>query len=83
MEVLLLVVMGVMNIACFFLGARIGQTVAKGETIEAPSLNPMKAVEEKRNKKQADEEQARIDTILRNVERYDGTGRGQEDVPRG
>lgn len=83
MEVLLLVVMGAMNIACFFLGAKVGQTVAKGETIEAPSLNPMKAVEEKRNKKQADEEQARIDTILRNVERYDGTGRGQEDVPRG
>lgn len=83
MEALLLLVMGVMNIACFFLGAKVGQTVAKGEKIEAPTLNPLKAVEERRNKKQAEAEQERIDTIMRNIENYDGTGKGQEDVPRG
>lgn len=83
MELLLILITGALCSVCFYLGARIGQTVAKGEKIEAPTLNPLKAVEERRNKKQAEAEQERIDTIMRNIENYDGTGKGQEDVPRG
>jgi hypothetical protein len=41
----------------------------------------MQAVREHREKKEAEMEQEKIDTILRNIERYDGTGNGQEDVP--
>ncbi|MBR2388186.1 MAG: hypothetical protein IKB02_05400 [Clostridia bacterium] len=83
MEILIILTVGTLNIACFFIGAKVGQTVAKGEKIEAPSLNPMKAVKEHQAKKQAEAEQERIDTIMRNIESYDGTSRGQEDVPRG
>lgn len=83
MEVLLLAVMAASNIACFLIGARVGQQASKGEQIEIPSVNPMEAVREHRAKKEAEWEQSRIDTILRNVEAYDGTSYGQEDVPRG
>ncbi len=81
MEVLLLVVMGLVNIACFMIGAKVGQTVAKGEAVELP--NPVKAVEDHRARKEAEMAQSRIDTILRNIESYDGTDYGQEEVPRG
>ena len=83
MEILLILTVGALCIVCFFVGAKVGQTVAKGEKIEAPSLNPMKAIQEHQAKKIANSEQDRIDTIMRNIERYDGTSYGQEEVPRG
>ena len=81
--ILLMAVTGTLNIVCFFVGAKVGQTVAKGKEIETPQLNPMELYRKHREKKQAEEENSRMETILRNIERYDGTGNGQEDVPRG
>jgi hypothetical protein len=81
METILIVfVTGALCIGCFFVGAKVGQSVAKGEPIKAPSLNPIKAIREHQEREEAEMEQKRIDTIMRNVERYDGTSRGQEDV---
>lgn len=81
MEVLLLLVMGAVNIACFMIGARVGQKTAKGEEIKLPTVNPMELVQEQREKRAAQEERNKLDTILRNIESYDGTAYGQEDVP--
>lgn len=81
MEVLLLLVMGAVNIACFMIGARVGQKVTKGEDIKLPTVNPMELVQEQREKRAAQEERNKLDTILRNIESYDGTAYGQEDVP--
>lgn len=83
MEILLIAIVGALNIACFFIGAKVGQTVAKGEKIELPSVNPMDAVRTHKAKKEAEMAQDRMDTIFRNIDRYDGTPNGQEDVPRG
>ena len=83
MEVLLLIIASVTNIACFIIGAKVGQKVSKGETIETPTINPMDAVRKHQAKKEAEMAQDRINTIMRNIESYDGTTRGQEDVPRG
>ena len=83
MEVLLLAVMAASNIVCFIIGAKVGQAVSKGEKIETPTVDPLKAYREREAKSEAEKEQNRIDTIMRNVEVYDGTSNGQEDVPRG
>ena len=82
MEVLLLTVMGLTNIACFIIGAKVGQAVAKGEKIETPTVNPMKAYKEHEAKKVAQAEQDKIAVIMGNIEAYDGTSSGQKDVPR-
>lgn len=83
MEILLIAVVAITNIFCFLIGAKVGQTVSKGESVEVPTINPLKAVEERRNKKEAEREQDKVNAILHNIEAYDGTGRGQEDIPRG
>lgn len=80
MEVLLMAIMCLSNIACFVIGARVGQKVIKGEEVELPKVDPMQAVREHREKKEAEMEQAKFDTILRNIDSYDGTPNGQEDV---
>ena len=81
--VLILLVAGALNIACFFVGAKVGQTVAKNEPIEMPKIDPLKAIREHEDRKEAKREQDRYETIMRNIETYDGTGEGQVDVPRG
>lgn len=81
MEVLLLLVMGVVNITCFMIGAKVGQTAVKGEEIKLPTVNPMELVREHQEKRVAQEERDKVETILRNIESYDGTAYGQEDVP--
>ena len=77
---LLIALTGFLNIACFIVGAKVGQTVSKGEKVDMPNLNPLKAYKEAQGRKVAEQEQDKINTILRNIERYDGTSKGQEDV---
>lgn len=83
--ILIMLIVGALNIACFFIGAKVGQTVAKGETLKAPEvkLNPINAIREHEERKEAKRKQERTETILRNIDNYNGTSSGQEDVPRG
>ena len=82
MEVLLTLAIGFICMACFLIGAKVGQSVAKGEEIKFP-INPMLASKERQAKQEAEFEQNRLNTILHNIDRYDGTSDGQKDVPRG
>lgn len=83
MEVLLMAVMGLTNILCFMIGAKVGQKVSKGEAVELPSVNPLEAYRKHEARKEADRTQDRYNTILQNIEGYDGTSTGQREVPRG
>ena len=85
MEVLALAVMGVVNIACFIIGAKVGQTVQQGKDIqvELPTVSPIDSYRNHQTRKEARKEQEKMDIILRNIEAYDGTGNGQKDVPKG
>ena len=82
MEVLLMAVFSLSNIACFLIGAMVGQKVSKGEEVELPTVNPMELYREQQARKEADRVKNKYDTIMRNIDSYDGTGQGQEDVPR-
>lgn len=81
MEVALVGSVGILCIICFMVGAKVGQTVSKGEEIKLPTVNPIEAYREHEQKKAAREEQDKLDTIMRNIEAYDGTGNRQEDLP--
>lgn len=79
-NILMILAIGALNIACFFIGAKIGQKIVKGEEIKAPEITIPTPIRDYRKKKQAEYEQDRIDTILQNIESYDGTSVGQKDV---
>lgn len=85
MEVLfmaVLVLFSLSNILCFLIGAKVGQKVTKGEEVQIPTVNPMEVYREHRENKEAERRQRELDTIMRNIDNYDGTPQGQEDVPR-
>lgn len=81
MEALLLLVMGLTNIACFMIGVNVRQKVDRGEEVKLPTVNPMEAVRAHQEWKEAEKEKNRVDAIRRNIDAYDGTSRGQEEVP--
>lgn len=81
--ILLLIAMSAANIVCFIIGAKVGQASSNGEKIPTPTLNPLRVMREREDRKEAERAQDRYDTIMRNIESYDGTPNGQEDVPRG
>ena len=64
----------------FYIGVKIGQAAARGEKIEPPVLNPMEIHKRNEARREAEREQKRIDTILKNIDAYDGTSNGQKDV---
>lgn len=80
-----LVLVGLQNLICVIIGLKVGLALNKGGSFSLP--NPIKEYAEhqakKEAKRQAKAEQDKIETILKNIENYDGTGFGQMDVPRG
>lgn len=85
MEVLLIIaiaaIVAASNIVCFMIGAKVGQKVSKGEEVKLPSVNPLEAYRAHKEKEEAQLQQNRIDSILGNIDSYDGTGNGQKDIP--
>lgn len=82
MEVFALLVMGAINIACFVIGAKVGQQTAKGETVKVELPNPVAAVREYKQSREDARERSQMEAILRNIERYDGNPGGQEEIPK-
>lgn len=78
--IILVLLMGGMNLLAFLIGARTAQKADRGEEIRLPSINPMEAYREHRERVEAHKEQERFNTMLENIDNYDGTGTGQKDI---
>ena len=79
----LVLVIGMLCIVCFFVGAKVGQKVVRQEPIE---LNPIKAVnkaiEEHKEIKAKEEEDEYYKALYQNIDNYTGDSIGQVDIPR-
>jgi len=80
MEVLLIWSVGLICLLSFYLGF----SVAKGDPIMDKSikiLDPLGSYREYKEKQEVKKEQEKVDVIMQNIDRYDGTPNGQKDVP--
>ena len=70
----------------FVVGAKVVQAVSKGEKVELPIPNPVEAVRESVERREARREAKaktdRFETIMQNIDNYDGTPMGQVEVPK-
>lgn len=84
MTLVLVGIVGVMNIVCFYIGAKIGQKVVNKEPLEVKT--PVETIKEhidtRATKREQEKEQELIDTIQHNIDIYDGTAQGQKEIPR-
>ena len=74
------------NLAFLLVGAFLGRLSSKGNESITPeikkvNLNPIQAYKEHKSNKEVEKEQERLKVMLENVDRYDGTGLGQKDIP--
>jgi hypothetical protein len=74
-----ILIVGILNIVCFFLGAKIGQKVSNNEPIETPTLNPFKAYQEHMDQKEVQEEMDKLEKTLANIDNY-GTNKPQMKI---
>jgi hypothetical protein len=77
MEILYMLLLSVSNIVFLILGAKLGRK----EEVKLPELNPVKVIQEHKSHKETQRELDKIETILQNIENYDGTPNNQQDVP--
>ena len=83
MIILLIITVSVINIACFLIGAKIGT----GKEVKSPAViyrdhkeKKTERIESERELEEAKREIEKLEAIERNLERYNGTGAGQEDI---
>ena len=81
MDILTILATGTMCIVSFIIGAKTAQSIKKDKDIELPNLSPLKAIREAQAHKEQKKEQDKLETIMRNLEAYDGTSNKQEDIP--
>ena len=83
METYEVIILCAVNLISFVIGAKIGQRSVNGREI---TFNPIKAIKNdiKDNKinKQEELRKRKIETMLDNIENYDGTGLGQKEIPK-
>ena len=78
MEAIILLIVSISNIICFFLGAKIGQRVVNNQPVRIIDKSPIESIREKQDSKELKKQHV----IKHNIDVYDGTSLGQKDIPR-
>ena len=76
----LLFLFGVFIILAYTLGLKNGQKLKNNEEIKIPEINPVKIVRNEIETFEQKKKQDVFDTIMANIDNYDGTGLGQKDI---
>lgn len=76
----MVLVMGVLMLLSFLIGARTAQKADRDEEITLPNINPFKAYEEYENKKIVEQAEKEAQIMLENINNYRGDGIGQKPI---
>lgn len=79
--ILLLFLFGIFIIIAYTLGLKNGQKLKNNEEIKMPEINPVKIVRNEIEIFEQKKKQDAYDTMMANIDNYDGTGLGQKDIP--
>jgi queuine/archaeosine tRNA-ribosyltransferase len=78
--IILLLLVGGMELLAFLIGARVGQKVVNKEPIELPTINPVTLYKEHKEKEEMNKEQEKLNTMLDNINNYDGSSANQKEI---
>ena len=77
----LLFLFGIFIILSYTLGLKNGQKLKNEEEIKIPEINPVKIVRNEIETFEQKKKQDAYETMMANIDNYDGTGLGQKDIP--
>ena len=78
--IILVMLMGGLNLLAFLIGARVGQKVVNNEPVELPTINPITLYKEHKEQVDMSKEQDKLNTMLDNINNYDGSSFGQKEI---
>jgi hypothetical protein len=78
--IILVMLMGGMNLLAFLIGARVGQKVVNNAPVELPTINPITLYKEHKDKEEMSKEQEKLNTMLDNINNYDGSSANQKEI---
>lgn len=78
--ILLLFLFGIFIIIAYTLGLKNGQKLKNNEEIKMPEINPAKIVRNEIESFEEKKRQVAFETMMSNIDNYDGTGLGQKDI---
>jgi hypothetical protein len=79
---IVLIGQAVICLFCVVIGAKIGQKAVRGEDIELPKFEPVKTIREYNEQKEVRKEQEKQKIIAENIDAYNGTPYGQQELPK-
>ena len=80
--IIAVIVTGILCNVCFLNGVKTAQMVEEDKIVELPKISPIKAIREQIEYRENKREQDKLETIMQNIEAYDGTSNHQKDIPR-
>ena len=81
MDVMLLAVfISLSNLICLIAGVKVGQKAHRGEDITVKIPNPVQKVQSMKDSQEYKRDREAVETMLYNIDVYDGTGMGQKDI---
>ena len=78
--IVLILLVGVLNLLAFLVGAKVGQKVVNKEPVELPTINPITLYKEHKEKEEMSKEQEKLNTMLDNINNYDGSSANQKEI---
>lgn len=79
--IILCAIFGIFILIAYSLGLKNGQRLSKNEEVVVPNINPVKVVTEEIEKHEEKKKQQAYEIMMSNIDNYDGTGLGQQDIP--
>lgn len=79
--IILCTIFGVFILVAYSLGLKNGQRISKNEEVVVPTVNPIKVITEEKEKYEEKKKQQAYEIMMSNIDNYDGTGLGQQDIP--
>lgn len=78
--IILCTLFGVFILTAYSLGLKNGQRLSKNEEIIVPELNPVKVIQDGIETHEEKKKQEQFDIMMSNIDNYDGTGIGQQNI---
>nr|DAN99603.1 MAG TPA: hypothetical protein [Caudoviricetes sp.] len=75
---ILAVLTPILSVFCFIKGYNIGARETNKPEIKLET--PMQKIERAKENKKAEEKRSRLNTLLENIENYDGSSKGQKEL---
>lgn len=78
-----MIIFCILELLSFVVGAKVGQSCSKGKDLKVNPISTIKnSIDNSKKEKLEIKKKQKLDTIMQNIDNYNGTGLGQKTIPK-